>query len=160
MNIYRDMYEGHDLKMTVGEGSAELRYNRWPGAFDRMTHKQQAEWDALMQADNDRVNAAKPTGRDLALWKYQRYMQQYLGTIASVDEGVGAVLDYLKDSGLDRNTIVVYTSDQGFYLGEHGWFDKRFIYEESMRTTFLIQYPGHIRPDTPIGRASGREREC
>ena len=150
MNIYRDMYEGHDLKMTVAKGSAQLRYNRWPGAFDRMTHAQQAEWDALMQADNDRLNATPLSGRDLALWKYQRYMQQYLGTIAAVDEGVGAVLDYLEESGLDRNTIVVYTSDQGFYLGEHGWFDKRFIYEESMRTPFLIQYPGHIRPGTRI----------
>src|SRR3546814_16184301 len=77
-------------------------------------------------------------------------MQQYLGTIAAVDEGVGAVLDYLEESGLDRSTIVVYTSDQGFYLGEHGWFDKRFIYDESMRTPFLIQYPGHIRPGTRI----------
>lgn len=150
MNIYHDMYEGHDLKMTVAKGSAQLRYNRWPGAFDRMTHAQQAEWDALMQADNDRLNATPLSGRDLALWKYQRYMQQYLGTIAAVDEGVGAVLDYLEESGLDRNTIVVYTSDQGFYLGEHGWFDKRFIYEESMRTPFLIQYPGHIRPGTRI----------
>ena len=150
MNIYRDMYEGHDLKMTVAKGSAQLRYNRWPGAFDRMTHAQQAEWDAAMQADNDRLNDAKLSDRDLALWKYQRYMQQYLGTIAAVDEGVGAVLDYLEESGLDRNTIVVYTSDQGFYLGEHGWFDKRFIYEESMRTPFLIQYPGHIRPGTRV----------
>ena len=150
MNIYRDMYEGHDLKMTVAKGTAQLRYNRWPGAFDRMTHAQQAEWDALMQADNDRMNAANLSGRDLAIWKYQRYMQQYLGTIAAVDEGVGAVLDYLEESGLDRNTVVVYTSDQGFYLGEHGWFDKRFIYEESMRTPFLIQYPGHIRPGTRI----------
>lgn len=150
MNIYRDMYEGHDLKMTVAKGSAQLRYNRWPGAFDRMTHAQQAEWDALMQSDNDRLNATNLTRRELAIWKYQRYMQQYLGTIAAVDEGVGAVLDYLEESGLDRNTIVVYTSDQGFYLGEHGWFDKRFIYEESMRTPFLIQYPGHIRPGSHV----------
>jgi len=98
-----------------------------------------------MQADNDRMNAAKLTGRDLALWKYQRYMQQYLATVAAVDEGVGRVLDYLETSGLSKNTLVVYTSDQGFYLGEHGWFDKRFIYEESLRTPFLVQYPGHIR---------------
>lgn len=150
MNIYRDMYEGHDLKMTVAEGSARLRYNRWPNAFDRMTHDQQAQWDAAMQPGNDQMNAARLSGRELALWKYQRYMQQYMGTIAAVDESVGAVLDYLEESGLDRNTIVVYTSDQGFYLGEHGWFDKRFIYEESMRTPFLIQYPGHIRPGTRV----------
>ncbi len=150
MNIYRDMYEGHDLKMTVAKGSAQLRYNRWPGAFDRMTHKQQAAWDALMQADNDAMNAAKLEGRDMALWKYQRYMQQYMGTVAAVDEGVGKVLDYLEESGLDKNTVVIYTSDQGFYLGEHGWFDKRFMYEESLRTPFLIQYPGHIRAGSRI----------
>ena len=150
MTVYRDMYEGHDLKMTVEVGSTKLRYNRWPGAFDRMTPQQRAEWDRLHQADNDKMNAAKMTDRELALWKYQRYMDEYLGTVAAVDEGVGKVLDYLKTAGLDKNTIVVYTSDQGFYLGEHGWFDKRFIYEESLRTPLLIQYPGHIRPGSRI----------
>ena len=150
MNVYRDMYEGHDLKMTVDVGSSKLRYNRWPGAFDRMTPEQRAEWDRLHQADNDKMNAAKMTPREMALWKYQRYMDEYLGTVAAIDEGVGKVLDYLKAAGLDRNTIVVYTSDQGFYLGEHGWFDKRFIYEESLRTPLLIQYPGHIRPGSRI----------
>ena len=150
MNVYRDMYEGHDLKMTVDVGSSKLRYNRWPGAFDRMTPEQRAEWDRLHQSDNDKMNAAKMTPREMALWKYQRYMDEYLGTVAAVDEGVGKVLDYLKAAGLDRNTIVVYTSDQGFYLGEHGWFDKRFIYEESLRTPLLIQYPGHIRPGSRI----------
>ncbi len=144
MNIYRDMYEGHDLKMTTAVGSSALRYNRWPGAFDRMAPQQRAEWDRLHQADNDAMNAANLTGRDLAVWKYQRYMREYLGTVAAVDDSVGELLDYLRETGLDRNTIVVYTSDQGFYLGEHGWFDKRFMYEESFRTPLLIQYPGHI----------------
>src|SRR3546814_11726525 len=78
-------------------------------------------------------------------------MQQYLGTIAAVDEGVGKVLDYLEESGLAKNTVVIYTSDQGFYLGEHGWFDQRFMYEESLRTPFLIHSPGHITPGTKIG---------
>lgn len=150
MNVYRDMYEGHDLKMTVDIGSTRLRYNRWPGAFDRMTLAQRAEWDRLHQADNDAMNAKKMTDREMARWKYQRYMDEYLGTVAAVDEGVGKVLDYLEASGLDKNTIVVYTSDQGFYLGEHGWFDKRFIYEESLRTPLLIQYPGHIRPGSRV----------
>jgi len=150
MNVYRDMYEGHDLKMTVAVGSTKLRYNRWPDAFDRMTPEQRAEWDRLHQADNDAMNAAKMTPREMALWKYQRYMDEYLGTVAAVDEGVGKVLDYLEASGLDRNTIVVYTSDQGFYLGEHGWFDKRFIYEESLRTPLLIQYPGRIQAGSRI----------
>ncbi len=144
MNVYRDMYEGHDLKMTKEVGSTELRYNRWPGAFDRMTPEQRKAWDELHQADNDAMNAAHMDDRELALWKYQRYMDEYLGTVAAVDEGVGKVLDWLDRAGLAENTIVVYTSDQGFYLGEHGWFDKRFMYEESLRTPLLVRYPGHI----------------
>ena len=152
MNIYRDAYEGHDLKMTVDEGSALLRYNRWPDDFDRMTHAQQAEWDRLHQADDDAMNRANYNAHDMALWKYQRYLSEYLGTVAAVDDGVGKLLDYLDATGLSKNTVIVYTSDQGFFLGEHGWFDKRWIYEESFRTPFLMQYPGHIRPGSHVSR--------
>jgi len=77
-------------------------------------------------------------------WKYRRYLEDYLRCIISVDESVGQVLDYLKEHGLDQNTIVIYTSDQGFYLGEHGLFDKRFMYEEAMRTPLLIRFPKEI----------------
>ena len=84
--------------------------------------------------------------REKMEWKYQRYMQDYLGCISSVDDNVGRVLDYLKESGLDKNTIVVYTSDQGFYLGEHGWFDKRFIYDESFKTPLMIRWPNRVKP--------------
>lgn len=146
MNIYRDMYEGHDLHMTEAAGSSELRFDRWPDDFARMTPEQRAAWDARLQANNDAMNEADLHGRDLALWKYQRYMNQYLATVSAVDESVGRVLDWLERTGLDENTIVVYTSDQGFYLGEHGWFDKRFMYEESLRTPLVMQYPGHIAP--------------
>ena len=82
------------------------------------------------------------TNREKMQWRYQRYMQDYLGTIAAVDEGVGKVLKYLDESGLAENTLVIYTSDQGFYLGEHGWFDKRFIYEESFKTPLLMALAG------------------
>jgi arylsulfatase A-like enzyme len=85
-------------------------------------------------------------GRELARWKYQRYMQDYLACVQSVDDNVGRLLDYLKQSGLERNTIVVYTSDQGFFLGDHGLFDKRFMYEESLRMPFLVRWPEAIRP--------------
>jgi arylsulfatase A-like enzyme len=81
-------------------------------------------------------------------WKFQRYMQDYLGCISSVDDNVGRVLDYLDEKGLAENTIVIYTSDQGFYLGEHGWFDKRFIYNESFKTPLLIRWPNEIAPGT------------
>ncbi len=84
-------------------------------------------------------------GRDLKLWKYQRYMQDYLACVASIDENVGRLLEYLDDSGLSENTMVIYTSDQGFFLGEHGWFDKRFMYEESLRMPLLVRYPKEIK---------------
>ena len=88
------------------------------------------------------------TDREKMIWKYQRYMQDYLGSISSVDDNVGRVLDYLDEHNLTENTIVVYTSDQGFYLGEHGWFDKRFIYDESFKTPLLIRWPNEIKPGT------------
>ncbi len=79
-------------------------------------------------------------------WRYQRYIKDYLRCIASMDENVGRILDYLDQSGLATNTIVIYTSDQGFFLGDHGWFDKRFMYEESLRMPLVIRWPGHIKP--------------
>ncbi|MBL7115318.1 MAG: sulfatase [Kiritimatiellae bacterium] len=87
-----------------------------------------------------------PQGKDLIRWKYQAYMQDYLGCIAGVDENVGRLLAHLKESGLDKNTVVMYSADQGFYLGEHGWFDKRFMYEESFRTPLVASWKGVIKP--------------
>lgn len=89
--------------------------------------------------------------KELAEFKYQRYMRKYLQCVHSIDENVGRILDYLDETGLAENTIVIYTSDQGFYLGEHGWYDKRFIYEESFRMPFLIRYPGRVGPGTVCG---------
>jgi arylsulfatase A-like enzyme len=90
------------------------------------------------------------TGEALVRWKYQRYMQDYLATVQSVDDGVGRVLDFLDRNGLSRNTIVIYTSDQGFFLGDHGLFDKRFMYEESLRMPFLVRWPSAIKPGTRV----------
>jgi arylsulfatase A-like enzyme len=88
------------------------------------------------------------TGEALARWKYQRYMQDYLATVQSVDDSVGRVLALLDKLGLARDTMVVYTSDQGFFLGDHGLFDKRFMYEESIRMPFLVRWPSRIKPGT------------
>ena len=90
-------------------------------------------------------SAVTLTGEALARWKYQRYMQDYLATVQSVDDNVGRVLGYLDRNGLGRNTIVIYTSDQGFFLGDHGMYDKRFMYEESLRMPFLVRWPAGIR---------------
>ncbi len=148
MNIYKDMYEGHDLKMTVAVGSDSLRYDRWPNHFQRMTTEQRTAWNNAYRKRNDDMNAANFNEKEMAEWKYQRYVQDYCATIASVDEGVGRVLDYLEENNLTENTIIVYTSDQGFFVGEHGWFDKRFMYEQSLRTPLLIQYPGKIKANS------------
>ncbi|GAB3931685.1 sulfatase family protein [Larkinella terrae] len=92
----------------------------------------------------------KLTGKALVEWKYQRYLKDYLATANALDRNIGELLNYLDKSGLAKNTVVVYASDQGFYLGEHGWFDKRFIYEQSLKTPFVIRYPGVIKPGTQI----------
>jgi arylsulfatase A-like enzyme len=108
----------------------------------QMTPEQRKEWDVYYGPRNEAFQKAKPEGKELVRWKYNRYMHDYLGCIKGVDESVGRVLKYLDDEGLASNTIVVYASDQGFYLGEHGWFDKRWIFEESLRTPLLIRWPG------------------
>ncbi|HEX7756174.1 MAG TPA: sulfatase/phosphatase domain-containing protein, partial [Niabella sp.] len=95
-------------------------------------------------------DAKKPAGRALTECKYQRYLKDYLATAASMDRNIGKTLDYLDKTGLSKNTIVIYMSDQGFYMGEHGWFDKRFMYEESFRTPMVMRYPGVIKPRTSI----------
>lgn len=148
--IYVDMYEGHDLKMTKEAGSNVLAHNPWKTDFDRMTQEQRNIWDKAYQPKNDAMHAANLTGKALAEWKGQRYMQDYLATIASVDEGVGEILDYLDENNLSDNTVIVYTTDQGFYLGEKGWFDKRFMYEESLAMPMVIKYPAGINQGTII----------
>jgi arylsulfatase A-like enzyme len=110
--------------------------------------EQHAVWDAAYGPKNAAFRSANLKGKELVRWKYQRYMKDYLRCIASVDENVGRVLDYLDETGLAKNTVVIYSSDQGFYLGEHGWFDKRWIYEESLRTPLLVRWPGVVQPQT------------
>ncbi len=90
--------------------------------------------------------AGKFDHKKLVQWKYQRYIKNYLATVKAVDESVGRVLACLKDNNLVDNTIVVYSSDLGFYLGEHGWFDKRWMFEESFKMPFVIKWPGVIKP--------------
>lgn len=148
--IYKDMYEGHDLKMSKEFGSTELAHNPWKTDFERMDPEQRAQWDAGYLPKNNAFHKTDLKGKELDIWKGQRYLQDYMATIASVDEGVGELLDYLEENGLAENTLVVYTSDQGFYMGENGWFDKRFMYEPSFGTPLLIQWPGNIRPGTKI----------
>ncbi len=108
----------------------------------QLTAEQRKVWDAYYNPRNEAFRKANLKGKDLVRWKYNRYLHDYLGCIKAVDESVGRVLKYLDDEGLAKDTLVAYSSDQGFYLGEHGWFDKRWIFEESLRTPLLIRWPG------------------
>ncbi|MGB3121598.1 MAG: sulfatase/phosphatase domain-containing protein, partial [Verrucomicrobiales bacterium] len=130
MQVDRDLTEA-DLKLVA------------PG---NLTPEQRATWDAAYESENIAFRKANLQGKDLVRWKYQRYAKDYLRCVKSVDDAVGQVLDYLDQNGLADNTIVIYSTDNGWYLGEHGWFDKRWMYEESLKVPLLVRWPGHIRP--------------
>src|SRR5262245_38991171 len=114
--------------------------------FNRMNDDAKAAWEKNVDPRLAAFREADPQGNERTRWFYQLFLKDYLRCVESVDESVGRLLKYLDDSGLAKNTIVVYTSDQGFYLGEHGWFDKRFMYEESLRTPLVIRWPGVVKP--------------
>jgi arylsulfatase A-like enzyme len=122
----------------------------WQRSFKRLTPQQQDTWTKGYSPKNRKFIAQNLKGEELVRWKYQRYIKDYLRCIKSIDDEVGRLLDYLEKQNLLDNTIIVYTSDQGFYMGEHGWFDKRFMYEESLRTPLIIRYPH----ETPGGITS------
>lgn len=111
-----------------------------------LNEEQKKIWEAFYEPRNRVIPDL--AGKDLVRWRYQRYMHDYLGTVKAVDEAVGAMLDALEAEGIADNTLVILSSDQGFFLGEHGWFDKRWIYEESLTTPFLARWPGVIKPGT------------
>lgn len=112
----------------------------------RLNDEQRAAWEAAYGPKREDFGREKPEGDAFVRWIYKRYLEDYLGCVAAVDESVGRVLDYLDESGLAENTVIMYTSDQGFFLGDHGWFDKRFMYEESLRMPLVMRYPGQIEP--------------
>ena len=147
MAIAKWLTPNYDLKenFVVSNPYESLDAN-WKNIFGRLNAEEQQAFIKAYSPGNDAFKRADLSGRELAIWKYQRYMKDYLRTIQSVDDNVGRMLDYLKENGLDKNTIVIYSSDQGFYLGEHGWFDKRFMYEQSFRTPLLVKWPNVIKP--------------
>ncbi len=142
----------YDLKLvpTAGEReSLEGADTVWKSRLERMTPEQRAAWDRAFAAENAAFRRTNPTGDALVRWKYQRYIKNYLRCVAGVDKSVGRILDHIDaDPALRANTIVIYCSDQGFYLGDHGWFDKRWMYEESMRMPLLVRWPERIASGT------------
>jgi len=166
MNLLKDLRYGHDSKIrpqtleSMIEVEPFVKPYNWGGSdgfttsYVRFNEKQKALYDPVIDSINIwfQNNWGNLSIEEKMEWKYQRYMQDYLGCIASVDENLGRILNYLEENNLDENTIVVYTSDQGFFLGEHGWFDKRFIYNESFKTPLLISWPGKIDPGIRISK--------
>ena len=151
MGIGKDMLLQYDLKVPKDIlDDLELHDRIGAGGVSRMNEEQKTSWDEIYNpiAEKFKTDYKMMTDSALTVWKFQRYLQDYLGTIAAVDENVGRLLNYLDEKNLDENTIIVYTSDQGFYLGEHGWFDKRFMYQESFKTPLLIKWPNVITPNT------------
>jgi arylsulfatase A-like enzyme len=143
MTIDRTMRLKEDLKVH-----ADYEHS---GIYNRFTPEQKAAFYAYYEQKVSReFDERKDTGKALVRWKYERYLKDYLATARSLDRNIGYLLDYLDKKGWAKNTVVVYGSDQGFYLGEHGWFDKRFMYEESLRTPFILRYPGVVKPGSTI----------
>lgn len=138
MTIEKTMIMGYDLKMYPDEIK--------DGAITRMNAAQRAKFDAHYGPIYADLKSRNLSGRALTEWKFQRYLRDYLSTAASLDRNIGRMLDFLDKKDLSKNTLVIYMSDQGFYMGEHGWFDKRFMYEESFRTPMVARFPGVIRP--------------
>jgi arylsulfatase A-like enzyme len=139
MTIDKTMQLKSDLKIGVD-------YNK-PGMYGRMSPQEKAAYKTYYDKAGEEYEKVKNDSVALVKWKFQRYLRDYLSTAKSMDRNIGRILDELDAMGLKENTIVIYASDQGFYMGEHGWFDKRFMYEESFRTPFVIRYPGHIKAE-------------
>ncbi len=146
----KDMFMSSDMKLDAervqetGSGGAQPGYDalkNWRSTLDRMTSRQMKFWDEYYGPISEKFFNRELKGQELVEWKFQRYLNDYLKCIMSVDDNVGRLLDYLEQQGLMDNTLVVYTSDQGFYLGEHGWYDKRFMYEESFGMPLVMRYP-------------------
>jgi len=140
MTISKTMRLREDLKLYKDPSMPKN------AGLNRMDSQQMAAWDSVYNPVIREFYKSDITGDELVRYKYQRYLEDYLACIAAVDKSVGRILDFLKESGLDSNTIVIYTSDQGFYLGEHGWFDKRWMFEQSYRTPLIIEWPGVTKP--------------
>lgn len=151
LEIDDDMFIDYDLKIPVSVDEINKFKNEkiggksWERIYNRMNDNQKAEWDKAYNDFTTHFKNSNLKGKELAKWKYQRYISDYLRCIASVDDNIGRVIDYLEENNLTENTLIIYTSDQGFYLGEHGWFDKRFMYEESHRTPLIIRSPNGKR---------------
>ena len=139
-DLFTDPPEGWDGDPNLQTDKSGIRNMK------KMTPEQLSVWHAAYKDENEAFAAANLSGDDLVLWKYQRYAKNYLRCVRGVDDSVGRLLKYLEENDLEDNTVVVYSSDQGFYVGDHGWYDKRWMYEESLKMPLIIKWPGNTKP--------------
>lgn len=146
----RKMFHAYDLKLKIPEGQKDPGSGGftnadgkkfWENDYKRFTEEQKKLWDEYYKPISDAFYKANLKGKRLEEWMYQRYIKDYLACVMSVDENIGRVLEYLEKKGELENTLIIYTSDQGFFLGEHGWYDKRFMYEESLGIPLVLRFP-------------------
>lgn len=145
MSIEHTLTEDWDLKLMTHEEMMNDTRSGLSRVYKRMPDSVQAKWDSAYAPRIAEYRSGKLKGKELVRWKYQQYMRDYLATVKAVDENIGRLMDYLEETGELDNTILVYTSDQGFFLGEHGWFDKRFMYEECQRMPLIVRYPQAVK---------------
>ncbi|HCR28719.1 MAG TPA: sulfatase [Opitutae bacterium] len=149
LEIDRHMHINYDLFLDLTPDFPDLPIRTDKSAWrnlQRMTPEQVKAWRAAYEPKDKAFHEANLTGKDLVRWKYQRYAKNYLRSVKGVDESVERLVDTLDDLGLDDNTIFIYSSDQGFYIGDHGWYDKRWMYEESLKMPFIVKWPGVAQP--------------
>ena len=151
MEIDRHLSPAYDLHLPLPAGfdPTEKRGSLDKAAWrnlNKMNDGQRTQWDTKWKPRNDAFATANLKGKELVRWKYQRYIKNYLRCIKGVDESVGRIVKWLEENDLSENTIVIYSSDQGFYLGDHGWYDKRWMYDESMKMPLIVSWPGVTKP--------------
>ncbi|MFN4944686.1 MAG: sulfatase/phosphatase domain-containing protein [Akkermansiaceae bacterium] len=149
MSIAKDFHWSHDMLLPGRATDPRFVDNLNNNEYSRMNDTQKKAFDDAYGDENAAfLESLKKdmSDEELTRWKYQRYIKNYLRCIRGVDENIGRLLEYLDKSGLAKNTIVIYASDQGFYLGEHGWYDKRWMFEESLSMPFIIRWPGVVKP--------------
>ncbi len=142
MTVAKTMLLGDDLKVHADYSRNDF--------YNRLNPQQLVVFKTYYEKLSKEFDQHHYSGRELTEWKYQRYLKDYLSTARSLDRNIGKILDWLDKNGLAENTVVIYASDQGFYMGEHGWFDKRFMYEESLKFPVVLRYPGVVKPGTKV----------
>lgn len=149
MDLNYDLFVDLTADFTQPASQKQQDKSAWNN-MKRMTPEQMKIWRDAYGPKDEAFHKANLSDEDLVRWKFQRYAKNYLRCVKGVDESVARLNDTLKELGLDENTVVIYSSDQGFYIGDHGWYDKRWMYEESLKMPLIVKWPGVTQPGSKV----------